>query len=77
MNPLVLEEQLLVQVKDQSTAWQRLELTLQPWAKLRAMLSQLGHDHIGSQLSHQFNLKNVRGNDFGVASLACVGIDEN
>ena len=77
MNPLVLEEQLPVQVQDHSAASQLLELTLQPWAKFQTTLGQIGHDHIGDQLSHQFNMKNVRGNNFGVASLACVGIDEN
>ncbi|KAJ7346149.1 Fungalysin metallopeptidase-domain-containing protein [Mycena albidolilacea] len=40
-------------------------------------LGQLGDDRIGDQLSHQFDLKSVRGNNSGVKSLACVGIDEN
>ncbi|KAJ7320684.1 hypothetical protein DFH08DRAFT_818950 [Mycena albidolilacea] len=40
-------------------------------------LGQLGDDCISDQLSHQFDLKSVRGNDSGVESLACVGIGEN
>ncbi|KAJ7850392.1 hypothetical protein B0H14DRAFT_2581993 [Mycena olivaceomarginata] len=40
-------------------------------------LGQLGDDRISDQLSHQFDLKSVRGSGSGVESLACVGIDEN
>ncbi|KAJ7320947.1 hypothetical protein DFH08DRAFT_1034034 [Mycena albidolilacea] len=40
-------------------------------------LGQLGDHRISDQLSHQFDLKSVQGNDSGVESLACVGIDEN
>ena len=65
MNPLVLEEQLPVYFQDHSAASQLLELTLQPWAKFQTKLGQIGHDHIGDQLSHQFNLKNVRGTTLG------------
>ncbi|KAJ7674274.1 hypothetical protein B0H14DRAFT_3178191 [Mycena olivaceomarginata] len=47
------------------------------WVLQLTTLGQLGDDGIIDQLSHQFDLKSVRGNDSGVESLACVGIDEN
>ncbi|KAJ6613028.1 hypothetical protein B0H10DRAFT_1951827 [Mycena sp. CBHHK59/15] len=39
------------------------------------LVGQLGDDRISDQVSHQFNLKSVQGNDSGVESLAGVGID--
>ncbi|KAJ7846599.1 hypothetical protein B0H14DRAFT_2584054 [Mycena olivaceomarginata] len=40
-------------------------------------LGQLGDDRISDQLSHQFDLRNVRWNNAGVESWACVGTNEN